>query len=441
MTTIFKAHTLGLAAVIAVAMLLPPADTFAEISGSAARPGASSTVTIRPGRPSSSQAGSPSNHDDKDKDAHPAVSHRHPGSQGYRPPATAVRHPGQPGFRPTPGMRKPGHHAYVPRPGSRPSYTRPIPPRRRPYPGMWYDYYDDDVVIVPTVITTLPTWTNDDHEADIAYDAEPFMPETLPERAVVPAVPQAYPPSVTETSPAVVEDTIDARFARLFDSGCADNSREGFINYEMNPDIAGCSGAWTIPGIHHDEGPACGRQAGNSGLNPNGLGCNVEDLCAEGWHVCHGILDVSQHSPTGCSNIMENRAKPAFFVTRELSDGALTCRGDGYGRPAYANDLFGCGNLGCGLGPENGCGLLTRSSHDGCLGISSAYSCNCTESDAKISCSGSQGCSWCQTVDYYNFRDGTVYPEAWQCGKPGSSEAYNVIKISPELGGVICCRD
>ena len=34
--------------------------------------------------------------------------------------------------------------------------------------------------------------------------------------------------------------------------GCADGQREGFTDLAMYPDIAGCSGAWTIPGIHTD---------------------------------------------------------------------------------------------------------------------------------------------------------------------------------------------
>src|SRR5262249_10188320 len=43
--------------------------------------------------------------------------------------------------------------------------------------------------------------------------------------------------------------------------GCADGQREGFRNLTTYPNIAGCSGAWTIPGIHGSNpgiAPACG---------------------------------------------------------------------------------------------------------------------------------------------------------------------------------------
>lgn len=224
-------------------------------------------------------------------------------------------------------------------------------------------------------------------------------------------------------------------------TGCSDGTREGFLDETRYPDIAACSGAWNIPGIHHDEGPACGRLSGNNGANIYGTGCNVEDLCAAGWHVCHGVDDIANHSSIGCEGIMDGQPQPGFFVSRETSNGALTCTGDGYGHPGYANDLFGCGDLGCGLGAEKRCGAINRSSHDGCLGIDSSYVCQCANYGGNVKCSGDQGCNWCRPVAYFNARDNTVYPDAWKCGNAGSNEAHRVTKISPDLGGVLCCRN
>lgn len=44
------------------------------------------------------------------------------------------------------------------------------------------------------------------------------------------------------------------------EAGCADGTREGFTGRTLHPDIAGCSGAWDVPGIHTEnpgEAPAC----------------------------------------------------------------------------------------------------------------------------------------------------------------------------------------
>ncbi|HVO27938.1 MAG TPA: hypothetical protein VMW56_30375, partial [Candidatus Margulisiibacteriota bacterium] len=44
-------------------------------------------------------------------------------------------------------------------------------------------------------------------------------------------------------------------------TGCADGQREGFVDESAYPDIAGCGGGWSIPGIHTvnpGAAPACG---------------------------------------------------------------------------------------------------------------------------------------------------------------------------------------
>ena len=87
--------------------------------------------------------------------------------------------------------------------------------------------------------------------------------------------------------------------------GCADGTREGFTSQSTYPTIASCGGAWSIPGAFHDE-PDCGRLAGNDGINEAGAGCNVEDLCAGGWHVCYGPDDIDVRTGgNGCADAVK----------------------------------------------------------------------------------------------------------------------------------------
>jgi hypothetical protein len=216
-------------------------------------------------------------------------------------------------------------------------------------------------------------------------------------------------------------------------SGCADGTREAFTAYP-GATIAGCSGGWTVPGIMLDNPghapscpsivtrdtvtPACGRNAGNSGANPNGVGCNVADLCAPGWHVCQTALEVARNSPTGdCSSALTGSdSTPLFFATRQSSDGCLVCAtGNSTGPQCnsatcqagcqqtqyLSNDLFGCGNVGSSVGPS--CGGLDRSSNDGCSALGGSWSCT---------------------------DDGS-----------GHCEAYVVKHADSATGGVLCCQD
>ena len=83
--------------------------------------------------------------------------------------------------------------------------------------------------------------------------------------------------------------------------GCADDSRELFDDVDLEPDIAGCSGAWDVPGLSTPASmmPACSREAGNDGVNAAGTGCSVEDLCATGWAVCADAAEVAMKASTG----------------------------------------------------------------------------------------------------------------------------------------------
>ncbi len=214
------------------------------------------------------------------------------------------------------------------------------------------------------------------------------------------------------------------------DVGCADGEREGFVDQAAYPDIAGCSGGWSVPGIHTKNPgtapacgiatydtltPACGRGAGDDSPNPGGSGCDVADLCAAGWHVCASASEVAADSPSGCGGVTLAGDPPMFFATRQTSTGCGFCAmGTGTGSDCnssscksgcaqtdnISNDIFGCGNFGGGLAAST-CGPLDRSSHD-----------QCSELDGSI----------------------------WSC--PNSyCEAFTVTKSAPSYGGVLCCRD
>ena len=137
------------------------------------------------------------------------------------------------------------------------------------------------------------------------------------------------------------DDSLSVATTAISAAGCADGQREGFTDVTAHPDIAGCSGAWTVPSIHtHNPGtapacpglstvdttvPACARGAGDDGANPSGEDCNVADLCAEGWHVCTGADDVDRSSPSGCSGATDDDDAPLFFATRQTSNGCGQC--------------------------------------------------------------------------------------------------------------------
>ena len=239
--------------------------------------------------------------------------------------------------------------------------------------------------------------------------------------------------------------------------GCSDMSREGFISIGDFPMIAACGGAWDVPGIHN-ETPACNREAGNTGVNMDGIGCNVTDLCAEGWHVCLGKDDVLYRSPSGCDHIMDGAQSPAFFLTRTSSTGAFDCSPDTIGSPTTVNDIFGCGDLGCPA-TQATCFPLQKGSHDGCKALKNkpTSSCECwfkgdlppddpaydPGNFTDVLCKPSSGgCGWCSPLDYFNVLLGVYHPNAWDCGSAGSTEANNVVKSYPDQqGGVICCYD
>lgn len=212
--------------------------------------------------------------------------------------------------------------------------------------------------------------------------------------------------------------------------GCSDGEREGFVDAALYPNIAGCSGGWEVPGIHTTIGPAlacpglptfntlapaCGRVSGDDSANPTGDDCDVEDLCAAGWHVCTSAADVAAHSATGCNGAALD-TQPLFFATRQTSNGCGVCATGTSTGPecnsvscapgcaqtaAVSNDVFGCGNFGSTAVSD--CGELQRFSHNECIALPGGV---------------------------------------WRCDAPdGLCEAFTITKAGPTQGGVICCRD
>ena len=177
-------------------------------------------------------------------------------------------------------------------------------------------------------------------------------------------------------------------------SGCADNTREGFQTLATYPEIAACQGGFQVAGILHSV-PACGNNAGNNSTNPNGIGCSIADLCAEGWRPCASPLEVGQRTTAGIPSDFPDVSFFAAAVSGPASMGDGEC---GIG----SNDFFGLGTAGASA-DRGTCAPLTRSSGEKCDDLPPPWDC------------GDSGAVW-------------QYDEADQATKPG-----------PQGGGVLCC--
>ncbi|MCA9514163.1 MAG: hypothetical protein KC635_04415, partial [Myxococcales bacterium] len=220
--------------------------------------------------------------------------------------------------------------------------------------------------------------------------------------------------------------------------GCSDGTREGYTSLGTYPAIASCGGAWSVGGMFHDE-PACDRQGGNDGENAAGTGCNVQDLCAEGWHVCYGPADVrSRVGDAGCADAvaatypntgtgpLNGVTVPpggAFFATATAGPGNGICDDFVNGVATQFNDVFGCGNLG---GKPTGatCAPFNRFSNNNCASL---------QNQPYVT----------PGVDHpatdYGYEDATQW--AWTCSG-ATVESQNIVKTMPGVqGGVICCKD
>jgi len=88
--------------------------------------------------------------------------------------------------------------------------------------------------------------------------------------------------------------------------GCADGQRDGFIDRQMYPRIAACSGGWELMGVKTARsGDATCGDSGDDGVNQTGRMCSVANLCAAGWHVCidPGDVSLSLGGAPGCDTV------------------------------------------------------------------------------------------------------------------------------------------
>ncbi len=231
--------------------------------------------------------------------------------------------------------------------------------------------------------------------------------------------------------------------------GCSDGTREGFLDLIRFNNLAACGGAWQKPGIHHNV-PSCDRKSGNNGENAAGVGCNLEDLCAEGWHVCLGRGDVMTRSDYGCNGILDgvNQNEPVLFITRTSSTGSLNCDPDTVGIPLNMNDIFGCGNFGC-FATGGDCDPLKLSSHNLCSALNNNCGCR-KDGSGNVTCPNYSPGDACygggigHSIDYFSALNGKSYSAAWNCGNrtDGLHEAEDIVKSQPDQqGGVMCCKD
>lgn len=197
--------------------------------------------------------------------------------------------------------------------------------------------------------------------------------------------------------------------------GCADGQRDAFRDRARYPDIAGCAGGFALPGLNREAAPSCARIAGDDGPNPTGVGCRASDLCAEGFHVCRSAGDVRARSRDGCAGAQDG-PPDCFWATRQTGPGCLQCatgtaldctsrdcRSNCANTANTTNDIFGCGSL--GSVPQASCAPLDRSGNNLC----------------------------------------TALRAPWRCDDPpmeaDARESEFVVKLGPEAGGVLCCRD
>jgi len=172
--------------------------------------------------------------------------------------------------------------------------------------------------------------------------------------------------------------------------GCADGFREALIDEVAYPNVAACAGGFWVPGVGSPVSQ-CEREGGDDGPWPDGMGCSIEDLCAEGWHLCASRQEVMVAGLAGgCGGVAWGSQ---FFATGQSGEGANTCNDTG------TNDVFGCGDL--GYSDISGCAPLNRSTGNLCVEL----------------------------------------PGVWSCSDDAYDEVTHLVKPGPSDGGALCCRD
>lgn len=204
------------------------------------------------------------------------------------------------------------------------------------------------------------------------------------------------------TSSQVCSDGVCVDNSAITNMGCADGTREAFTSTATYPDIAGCAGAWSVPGIfpapmrsnanvtQKYKVAACATN-GNSKEAPGpGTDCAAADLCAPGWHICKGGEVTSRAGGPGCGTLPANERNVGFFSASVSGPGCgvcspsngtivdpavctpLSCTSNCKERNDLTNDLFGCGGPSLGAG---GCTELSNFSNDMCNAVGGSWSC------------------------------------------------------------------
>jgi hypothetical protein len=229
-------------------------------------------------------------------------------------------------------------------------------------------------------------------------------------------------------------------------AGCADGTREGFVDQSRYPQIAGCSGAWSVPGLGMTAAgiqPSCDRQGGNHSVHADGNGCSALDLCAQGWHICQGFQEV-QAKAGSCADAVpaETQAPGLFFAvaqhscTNGVCDSASdTCSISGVS-PTVAdndNDVFGCSGA-SGTSANLGAGLPSGS---GCAPLNVTFACEQPGSLCWNQAMPSIGPWQATGSNSYNESDFVT-----KNGCQGNSCSYSGNSLGPsDEGGVLCCAD
>ena len=106
--------------------------------------------------------------------------------------------------------------------------------------------------------------------------------------------------------------------------GCADGTREGFLNVGVYPTVASCAGLFRNPNMR---APATSRRCGNDlGTCPA-----AADLCAPGWHVCMS---------NGWPGDLTERIAAADCPSSIAGDGAFCAATDALDVPGTCNGPY-----------------------------------------------------------------------------------------------------
>jgi hypothetical protein len=208
-------------------------------------------------------------------------------------------------------------------------------------------------------------------------------------------------------------------------AGCSDGTREGFKSLGLYPNIAACSGGWSVPGITRaDLTQTCGGSSGNSATNKEGQGCSAADLCSGGWHVCRGKEEVASRSTTGCAGAYEGASdKSLFFAVVQASNNGSICEAG-----AGNNDIFGCGNLGATLDGSKQCAPLNK-----VIASTSPGNCGYNEAEPNLG-------PWeCHGGTDSHYHEGQIVTKKGCSNSSCTTDGHSV--ATWDKGGVLCCRD